>query len=361
MMSTRGGVLQTSVLAPSSDRLGMAMQTKLTDCIPASSRSPSSTAGLSSSTTSPLIKGRPIRPLPKKPLRSRLSPEVAQSIKYPPAPKVSRPLFYPTYDDQDSSVNNEPLNRDLTAAQIRSSEAQKIIGTSPANGYTVNGHVNSSDDENDDEVLRRGRIINTDLASSERAQLNKSVLPQMRNGMKPQRLSAAPSTDSVDDPFENTKNKKKRKIPTGNFQGHQSLSLGMAQMDISSSRNVDGSMHAEIASSPNPGTGNAAQSSTSAGMGKSGVGRGSLNRLPARNASGRSPLGISVNGSNAVHSVRNPIPRRDDQVHGKGNFTSSIKLHLCSTKVEQSKSSTIFKVKESFQAQWPKRLHYQPH
>ena len=56
---------------------------------------------LTPDTTSPVYPDRPIRPLPKRPLRSRLSQEAADSIMYPPAPPTSSPMFYFPYDSTD--------------------------------------------------------------------------------------------------------------------------------------------------------------------------------------------------------------------------------------------------------------------
>ena len=59
---------------------------------------------------------RPIRPLPKRRLRERLSPEVAESIRYPPASQPTAPLFYyPPYtvkeEDATAEAHNEAARR----------------------------------------------------------------------------------------------------------------------------------------------------------------------------------------------------------------------------------------------------------
>lgn len=117
--------------------------------------------------------------------------------------------------------------------------------------------------------------------------------------------STASSNDSVDgyDSFENTNNKKKRKIPTsGTLGSHQSsLSADMASMGISSTRDIDvAQAEADSGVGHYYGTGSSAVPAVSSGNGISGAGRGRYGRAGTRHHSGRSPLGVSVNGSNAL-------------------------------------------------------------
>jgi hypothetical protein len=102
----------------------------------------------------------------------------------------------------------------------------------------------------------------------------------------------SPSAPDGYDAFENTNNKKKRKIPTsGSLSMHQaSLSADLAQMGLGSSK--EGSHDDGSGVGQYYGSGNAA---VSAGLGLQGAGRG----RNSRRVSGRNPLGVSVNGSNA--------------------------------------------------------------
>lgn len=256
------------------------------------------------------------------------------------------------------SSTNETFDRDLTAAQFRSTEAQKIICASPAKDYIANGHDHSSDEEIGDESSGRGRNSSSAPVSSTRSKLNGNASSQLSNATKPQRLSAAPSVESVDDSFENTNNKKKRKIPTGNFQGHHTLSLGMAQMDISTSRNLDTALATESSITPMNVSGATTQANTGVGMGRSGVGRGSLNRLPARNGSGRSPLGVSINGSNALHTARNSMQRRDDHLYIKGNYHPHMRCTMASLISSKTQGNRVSIVKGLFRVRWLKQLLY---
>jgi hypothetical protein len=60
---------------------------------------------------SPVYPDRPIRPLPKRRLRNRLSPEQAESIVFPPAPPAAQPLFTFPYSQGDKDSNSSLRNR----------------------------------------------------------------------------------------------------------------------------------------------------------------------------------------------------------------------------------------------------------
>ena len=272
--------------------------------------SPSSPTTNSSDTTSPIYPDRPIRPLPKRPLRSRLSPEVADSIRYPPAPSSSS-LFYPysqTYQKTGVAIKQEVA--DIDKALI---EAQRSGNGGNQNGYQFRGSEAESDDEESAGVIRR-------FDDLQRQTITPTPTRGYTNGLNrshdPPAQSTVSSNDSVDgyDSFENTNNKKKRKIPTsGTLGNHQSsLSAEMANMGISPSQDNDGTIH-----TPDGGVGqyystlNPATSANVSGTGISGAGRGRYGRTGRRDASGRSPLGVSTNASNAWQQGRLGGPRRD--------------------------------------------------
>ena len=130
--------------------------------------------------------------------------------------------------------------------------------------------------------------------------------------------SVASSSDSVDgyDSFENTNNKKKRKIPTSGNPGahHNSLSASLtndlANMGISNGGLAGSADGGDGAIGNYYGSGSSVLSTIS-GTGVSGAGRGRFGRTSRRDASGRSPLAISMNGSNAWQMGRLLGPRRD--------------------------------------------------
>ena len=149
--------------------------------------------------------------------------------------------------------------------------------------------------------------------------------------------STASSGDSVDgyDSLENTNNKKKRKIPTsGSLGSHQtSLSTDMAQMGISSTRDVDvAQLESDSGVGHYYGTGNSAVPAVSSGTGTSGAGRGRYGRAGTRYHSGRSPLGVSINGSNTLQAGRSFHHRRDYTlgVNTGNKGTKRLRLCICS-------------------------------
>lgn len=137
-----------------------------------------------------------------------------------------------------------------------------------------------------------------------------------RHSKVPMSVSASSPQDSVDgyDSFENTNNKKKRKIPTSGISGghHSSLSAEMAHMGISSNRDFDMSQsELDGGVAHYYGTGSSAAPATSSGTGISGAGRGRYGRGVARTSCGRSPLGVSTNGSNALQAGRQILQKQD--------------------------------------------------
>lgn len=117
------------------------------------------------------------------------------------------------------------------------------------------------------------------------------------------------------DAFENTNNKKKRKIPTpGNMGSHHSaLSPEFASMGLASSVPSPPPASDGMSTGTYYGNGNPASPLSS---GISGSGRGRLGRSTTRSNTGRGPL--SANAQNAwMNSTRTPS-RRDDLVSSPG-------------------------------------------
>ena len=81
------------------------------------------TSTMSADTTSSLFPDRPIRPLPKRRLRERLSPQVADSIQYPPAPQALTPLFSYPYtlrdEKEDPGFGSRSRGSELDPRQSR--------------------------------------------------------------------------------------------------------------------------------------------------------------------------------------------------------------------------------------------------
>ncbi|KAK0669567.1 hypothetical protein QBC41DRAFT_302401 [Cercophora samala] len=142
---------------------------------------------MSADTVSTLFPGRPIRPLPKRPLRERLSAEVASSIQYPRVPQTVPPLFsYPCPPTDDHTSQTSGLTGEL-------------------------GQQSRAGAGADESSMRRANRVPLDSTS----RLSRPVVKTefSRHGMPYPPASASSSADGYDS-FEHTNNKKKRKIPS---------------------------------------------------------------------------------------------------------------------------------------------------
>ncbi|KAI0867943.1 hypothetical protein GGS24DRAFT_245594 [Hypoxylon argillaceum] len=255
---------------------------------------------MSPESSSSLFPDRPIRPLPKRRLRERLSPDVADSIKYPPAPQASTPLFvYPYNPREDSSSTSA----DLVGA----------IGRD--NGLKPQGDVRfrrvslipSRDDDSVMAQTRRtlvSRVIHEPVEHGFRIPTRSGQTRQPKPQPPPSTASSADGYDS----FENTNNKKKRKIPIAGetiLNGTHVLSEP-ATFGIPSPPGTgdDDSVDHVPTSTPYYQSGGP----LSNGQGISGPGRGRYGRV--RN--GRSPL-RALPDSNTNWTVRNMKLRSTSQ------------------------------------------------
>ena len=274
--------------------------------------SPPSPLGLHySDAVSSIYPDRPIHPLPKRRIRSRLSADTADSIlQFTPNPPTER-LFQLPYID--------PLVYSPSQRTSLEGNASDSADGSQNDSYAFKGNDTHSIDETHGVAGRPcGAQHPKPPSGGTTTTRNNYVIPKndiTRYVKQPIPQSIGSSGDSIDgyDSFENTNNKKKRKIPT-NGSHHSSLSTEMASMGISSARDIDvihGDQDSGVAHYY--GTGSSATPTKSA-SGISGAGRGRYGRLRARRRSARSPLGISFNGSNYARRENNP----DGDGNGKG-------------------------------------------
>jgi hypothetical protein len=210
-------------------------------------------------TTSPMYPDRPIRPLPKRRLRARLSPEQAESIVYPPAPPSSAPLFSFPYSQIEKASN-------IASRQQRGEHE-----------HTCNCGGDHSELESDEEEDERAAALQS---SPSLLQYTRNLIGAKAAGEIGNNFSKPSSTSSSADgyeSFENTNNKKKRKIPNmGSVNTHHTnLSAEMASMGISSHpRDVSAHEDGEGGVGHYYGSGSSAMQTTSSGTGISGAGRG---------------------------------------------------------------------------------------
>lgn len=265
-----------------------------------------------SDTTSPIYPDRPIHPLPKRRLRSRVSSETAESILYTAAPTPSKTLFSLPFNEPVTSVNGSSL--DPTGDTLAPSDSQGQSFGRGGHGYQFRGSDPDSDGEDADDLIRRYQAQqNGSFPQVSHHDLRGGAVKHSKVSLSMSALSSQESVDGYDS-FENTNNKKKRKIPISGSSGghHSSLSAEMASMGISASRDFELS-HAEIDGGVEQyyGSGNSAAPAASSGTGISGAGRGRYGRGAARAPSGRSPLGVSTNGSNALQAGRQLLHKQD--------------------------------------------------
>ncbi|KAL8724647.1 MAG: hypothetical protein Q9166_007837 [cf. Caloplaca sp. 2 TL-2023] len=272
-----------------------------------------SSGGHFSESSSPLYSDRPIHPLPKRRLRSRLSPETVDSILYSAASNPSKPLFSLPFNEPIAFVNGSPAES-LNDGLLSSSSQGQDFGHAKK-GYQFRGSDPESDEDNANGSARRYQTqpngllyqdFNNENLRAGAVKYTKILMP----------MSTSSLQDSVDgyDSFENTNNKKKRKIPTSGGLGghHSSLSTEMAHMGISSGQDIKPSQpEMDSGIGHYYGTGSSAVSAIPSGTGISGAGRGRYGRTAPRIPSGRSPLGVSTNGSNALQAGRQLLQKQD--------------------------------------------------
>lgn len=225
---------------------------------------------MSAETASSLFPDRPIRPLPKRRLRERLSPEAAESIQYPQPPQSSNSLFSYPY-----SLRSDDSDSPLLARE----GAPDAGSTSPMNLTT---------EEEEVAALRRDLVnrMPPDLSGPGSRPSLKTDHGRQTNA-PPHPLSAVSSVDGYDQ-LENANNKKKRKIPTAGdatLNGvHALAESGLAPLTISgSSQSIDASDERASPSTPYQGSGNlGAGSQNLAGPGRGRYGRPRSGRSPLR-------------------------------------------------------------------------------
>ncbi|KAK8122139.1 hypothetical protein PG984_010809 [Apiospora sp. TS-2023a] len=149
-----------------------------------------STDKMSTESVSSIYPDRPIRPLPKRRMRDRLSSEELDTINYPPAPQNNVLLF------------DYPYNLKAEAGEGRG-EVSNVVGRE----NTAELAQESS--------LRRSGLGGGGSSSNEHGYAIRTP-PRQSHGRHtiPQPPPSTASSADGYDSFENTNNKKKRKIPT---------------------------------------------------------------------------------------------------------------------------------------------------
>lgn len=246
-----------------------------------------STQTMSPDTVSSLFPDRPIRPLPKRRLRERLSPEAADSIKYPSSTLDSIPLFYyPPYTlkEEVNHTNRETIS---SVEQPRPTEAERSL----ASRQTKTG-LGESVEEDD---APRSTLVTRSPPEILNRVTRLPVRPDQPRLADPQPPPSAASSVDGYDSFENTNNKKKRKIPSAGdstLNGAHSLNSDVGSLSISTGVRTDVVVNGERSYPESAGYASSSGYLLSS-HGVSGPGRGRLGR--SRN--GRSPLRTLPDGN----------------------------------------------------------------
>lgn len=245
-------------------------------------------------TSSSMYPDRPIRPMPRRSLRARLSPEQADTIEFPQHPAPTGPLFNFPYS------TSERGNRSLRTGENDHHACHC-------------GHTHSEVESEEDEDERNGPMPSSPSYQYSRQLPGKSAAGATGAYHKPGSTSS--SVDGYES-FENTNNKKKRKIPNMGSNGshHANLSADLAGMGIAHAH-----AHAHEAGAIDDGDGpgryygsapSTPQNANNSGTGISGAGRGRF----GRSGSGRSErrvLGNSTNLVNAKASSKRMVSPRE--------------------------------------------------
>ena len=236
-------------------------------------------------TASPVYPDRPIRPLPKRRIRDRLSADAAELML--PKDPTQQSLFSFPYVPPEKGVG---MVGKLRGGEVRRGDH---ICVDCAHEHEENSDLESEDEEpaRNTYPTRFGHMGYDGTGGS--------------RSNPPPPDSTTSSADGYES-FENTNNKKKRKIPQANgigAHGHHgvgAVSAELAGMGLSG-REGDSLLPEEAAPAVGSyyGSGSAAMPSAGPGTGisASGAGRGRFGR--ARGSLDRRPLAASTNGLNA--------------------------------------------------------------
>ena len=255
--------------------------------------------------SSPHYPDRPIRPLPRRRLRSRLSPDQADAIIYPLVPPYASSAFYPSSANFDKVVSTTRTRYD-----------------NPPSCNCGGDHSELESEDDDGERVDRRQSLQGQQRHNRGSVLASAYERWGSPFSKGQQPDSASSSADGYESFENTNNKKKRKIPlSGLTTSHVALAADMANMGINSPSGE---------STPNGGglvgqyygTGTSAIPASSTGTGISGAGRGRFGRAVVRSSIDRKPLGASTSGLN-THSLGSTGRTRRDWNGGLHEGTSS--------------------------------------
>jgi len=285
-------------------RIGLlsTLATYLTCLLPLAGYEWNRSSPLRSDASSPMYPDRPIRPLPTRSLRARLSPEQAEMLDFPSNPPSTGPLFSYPYSATERGSRS-----------LRTGESDK---------HACHCGLAHTDPESEEEEDERGAPIPSSPSYQYSRHRHPSGKPIASVAGKYTKAGSAASSVDGYESFENTNNKKKRKIPNMGSNGshHTTLSADLAGMGIAHSHSHEagalddgdgpGRYYGSAPSTPQQQQHSAGTAAVTApGTGISGAGRGRF----GRSGSGRSErrvLGSASNLANAKSSSKRMVAPR---------------------------------------------------
>ena len=243
--------------------------------------------------SSPIYPDRIIQPLPKRRIRSRISSEAAKQI-------LETSLLENFPRQADGSIDQQNVVAEDGSLDSRAaSESYHFTGNQQTNRAEEAGAGDARQSH-----WRQKASANLTPSRNSHGIGRGENARHLKPSMPPPAISSADSVDGYDS-FENTNNKKKRKIPTSGSVGHHhsSLSNDLAQLDISArdmdTYTLDPTLNVAQAYGIGDPTAPADHLNNS-----SNAARTRTSRSGNRRYSGRSPLGPSVNGYNNAQPAR---------------------------------------------------------
>jgi hypothetical protein len=252
-------------------------------------------------TTSPVYPDRLIRPLPKRRLRDRLSLQQTEDIVFPSVPNKESRLF--SFHLPDVSTSN----------QVKDEVPNRYDAEEARNAHARGGQRRDTGNARQGERVNQLKSSPRQGSQRQRPQNNKNNAGKsMHSAGDIAPVDSANSSVDGDEGFENTNNKKKRKIPQSRdtvytAAGNASLtsmSADMANLGLSSkeSATVAGAERIDSNQRSLNNTNHAAdQSPGNAAIGT--AGRARFGRLNRQNYE-RRPLAASTNALNLTGSAR---------------------------------------------------------
>ncbi|KAK5134213.1 hypothetical protein LTR08_006873 [Meristemomyces frigidus] len=325
---------------------------------PPFARTPAALSPRSPDTASPVYPDRAIRPLPRSRLTARLSPEQAGNLIYPPDPPPMGPTLRFSGQAEHADDRGPVVQNGVGRDGYHNAHPSQYHTVAPQHEHhhhhcTCGEDIGSDEDEAEFDhpdyryqgyagAISTPTPANTSalglMNGSKRVDsIQRRLVELGKAGLPPQSAASVASSADGYESFENTSNKKKRKIPLSSALSmpsasmssvHQSqLSAEMASMGISGQTDGAGDDVASVNGVGGAGTQVYTPVTPSSGTGISGAGRGRYGRQGGWRSGGGKVNGVGV-GSGPSYGSRGP-PRVGEGKGGVGGGgTSHFQRHF---------------------------------